>query len=660
MKLINKNTAEIIRKQFSQIGSYIRFCTEYFHDSKNTLMGIAPDVINELDILAAELPEERQEIIAEMTKWLGEDPPKIITIDAVIDYSYNIFCKLRRFAEGMAAFQRFITDKLFIRSALFMRSTTYNIETQKKIVTALNVYNEYIAQKVNIDARLCADFWAAIDSYDPTHEKIVDWLCEMPKNELINSSDDLIDIHSISEDITDFTGKLDCIPREINFFTVRICAYIIQSYLNHSKISSQNNSRLKLIRHLIEAKKDLCLDEAYQRILAVNRRPFVPVPHRLKAEDSPYMGCQQLIYRSNLTPATDFIEPKELMTFFNNEYIDSVTADTMVGKNNTRNKKNIDMRDYTALFPCDHNIVIINNSNTSAIEFGLRGILDNEYLARKDLVVPIESGLNKKIFSRFNNLRILETSKNCVAGPIVFKRAKVYSPYWYVVETNDGGINWRLLGLQTNYENNFKYQIRLAENNIYSILEGVATRPIRYNCAMSEKIFTSCFDPRADEYIRAYINTETSLPNPEAIKDEISREMKQWVEQNIQSITDVKKIYSVFISHEHINEIIVRILFSSISDRKMLDNMETVMSCLSRFHLIAEGFYHEVERQWFAHIIPSNIFENYSANEARQIIKKSILDIYQRAIAALDNLHEWISYNISLKEFVMAKKNISL
>ncbi len=379
----------------------------------------------------------------------------------------------------------------------------------------------------------------------------------------------------------------------INKFTIRLIKEII------GLVSGEKRKRLEL---MVETQKDLLLKTTH----------IIP----------PFAGAQGVVVRYGLRSCSDSVSIEMIFDSFDLKYNTNISID----------------ENWKLLSIKGPGLIIINKSIGTPIEFNLDGLIDLDYVTKRDLKTNPASGLTKKIIERFTTIKSL--ADNQVQN--IDQAVKKYpgNGAWLIFETING-TDWR--------------QLSQHNNQITGLFKGLSSRPTEYNRIHSETIIKNCFDRNAQMYIDEYTAnkklTTSSEPVRAAILDRITRNYK-----NLNILpTNASQFKQNVIDKEALTEILLDILTHTTGIYGK-GSAEYMLTYIAKFDNIIHTFIKELERRWSIEKIPDRLFSEYSEKQLKNELDTIFIKVTTDSIDELDRSGIWTDYDMSVKDFFLERK----
>lgn len=334
-----------------------------------------------------------------------------------------------------------------------------------------------------------------------------------------------------------------------------------------------------------------------------------------------YTGVQSNIVRYGLTPASNFLPLSEIFSIIGVKYNTKITPE--------ENLKSL---------PCG--VVVINKYAKSPIEFDLRGLIDAKYITSNDMKTNPTSGLTKKIIERFNTTRILPKTGSPAGSLIIGTESKTR----YVLENVS-----ELYRLMSKGD-----KIEIPYDSIIGIFEGLSLRAEQYNNIIGEEIVSNCFDPNPD-ILNSYKEESMAAPSSEIIRAAVLDKITQWFSGVIKN---TKITNSMEFKSKAIDKSVITVILSEVLTPGHKKSDEYLVSYITKLDSIINNFLREFERKVGIEIIPERIFSELPADELSRTLASIHKNVTKSAIDELERSGLWTSYDTSLKEYFLEKKQI--
>jgi len=392
------------------------------------------------------------------------------------------------------------------------------------------------------------------------------------------------------------------VDKNINKFTINMMGKLIKD--------SRGDSTRKL---------ELIIERQIDLLLAADRRDI-----------SQYHGTQGILVRYGLVPGISM--PLEAL------FAQIRAADITAPYDATKTpEENISAIKY--------GVIYMNHSSSSAIEFNLNGLIDEEYIIKNDLKTNPQSGLTKKILNRFTTMARL-------ASGTTAKKTQIFNrgPKYICIDTINEQ-SYRLL-MQ-------RGSISIDDSGIRGILGGLTLRPSRYHQIVYEKIKDVCFDKHADFILQKYKDDTLVRESAYRIKSKIMDAFFLWfhnAETHISSFAELKRVCT---DEKLLSEITLDALVF-VLNIDVKTTREFMLTYIVIFNGIIHDFVKEVERRWLEMTSAERIFRENSGMELKKIMREIAGRELEAAIDELEKRKRWSDYEVGLKEYFLKQKELQV
>ena len=285
--------------------------------------------------------------------------------------------------------------------------------------------------------------------------KLFDALSAQANDFLVKNRIDSAQIIAYVQNVIDTIGKKDV---EYPLFGAIIAQAIT---FNASVMTAEDANKLH----------QLLLDTSIDKLLRTTRTPI----------DASRPVYEQVLTTGYLIPATQSMNRNALFGIFDQQY--DMKLDLSANLKKLANAIRA-------------NVVFVSMVAPITLEFDSRGLFDEKYLRKNDLLVPKFCGLCDKVLARFDTIKKLNPSRANV--PHYFKYFNNFAQT-LVIESLVGNL-FRIMGTATQH----KGGSYLIDNSAcLFLLEGQSTRADEYNRRIEEQIFAN----GQSEFVQSVINT---------------------------------------------------------------------------------------------------------------------------------------------------------
>lgn len=368
-----------------------------------------------------------------------------------------------------------------------------------------------------------------------------------------------------------------------------------------------------------------------KRIEAIIEKQKDSVLNCKRSENATY-----LILKSNLVPLTKFMQLHDLLSMLK---IDGNDIEFI--KNNQQ----------------EIGMIILNNSNKTPIEFNIKELVDHKYIIENGLNIPLEHPLNKRIIEKYDTLGILKV--NDKDSLPFMQKYKGFTDNWYVIETINNGLHFRLLG-------KIGGQLFVNEKDIMNLVHGISTRPMKYNELQVSNIKTFGLDDKSENILRDYAEYIKNNESIEAMKNTIIDKFidnykKTIILPNINNISDFKN----FIGDNNMLSAVLGEIYYLLNKKftKTGDKLHEeylLTHIVNSFEIIEK-----ISKEFNHNIILEKLSERMFKETHRNDLGDKLMNIYKNIVkVTMDKmekdgtLHKFIL--TSLKNYYFERKNFSL
>lgn len=402
---------------------------------------------------------------------------------------------------------------------------------------------------------------------------------------------------------------------KVNKFIIRLSGWAI--YRTHG-------AARRRVEQAVEKQKDVVLGSA-------------------RVDLSKFMGVQESVSRYGLRPASTSTSLADVLRRLNPEFVPvdpPVLSGTVEEADLTPPDHSTMLQDFAALGP---GVVLLNKVTSNPMEFNWDGLINAEYVDKHSLQTVPASGLTKKIINRFATVITLPR------GPPSHTRIFTgrSSDEWYVIESING-LDWRALMLDGSE--------KIDGAKITGLIDGLSTRPHRYNSIMEETILARCNDPHStlmlNEYAEAGVDISTELVRAKIIEG-LTSDFKERAE----TMTSPEAFKEGLIRRDSINKVLSTVLMRTTGMRGT-GSSEYVITHLAKYETVFRAVLKEFERQSYRADMPDRIFMEQTPENLRKTLVDTYKSIITIVVDELDRANVWSDGEMTLKEFVLEREHI--
>lgn len=205
----------------------------------------------------------------------------------------------------------------------------------------------------------------------------------------------------------------------------------------------------------------LLVGVAIDKLMDVSRTPI----------DNTRPVYEQVLTTGYLIPVTQSMNRNALFAIFDQQY---------------DMKVNLQANLKTLADAIRANVVFVSKVSPIALEFDSRGLFDENYIRKNDLIIPKFCGLCDKVLTRFDTIKKLNTSRASV--PYYFKYFNNFAQT-LVIESLVSNL-FRIVGIPAQQRKQTNVSEYFVDNSaILFLLEGQSSRADKYNQMIEEQIF---------------------------------------------------------------------------------------------------------------------------------------------------------------------------
>jgi hypothetical protein len=307
-----------------------------------------------------------------------------------------------------------------------------------------------------------------------------------------------------------------------------------------------------------------------------------------------------------------------------------------------------------------HGVVLMNSSSRSPIEFDVRSLIDDKYIAQHSLKIHDSSGLSEKVIEKYNTSIDLgkssilpEYTKIYIEGnEILDDQFPSYPDLWYIIETING-THYRFLVNERSKQAGSKL---VSSKDIEGLLKGCSTRSTDYNNIMTSDIVKNYSDINMGNIVLDYKN-KTTQETSDIIKTKIVDKLtagftKAFIELQTtrpkHTIDDIKDINIIPLVQQTVLSVLITTDTSSTI--KKASSSEYMLTYLFKYNDTLTAMTKEVKYRWYNTKIDASIYKEYDKETANKKITEMFMLVVSQACNELDKNKMW-TLPLSLKQY---------
>jgi hypothetical protein len=419
-----------------------------------------------------------------------------------------------------------------------------------------------------------------------------------------------------------------------------------QKYINLTKLKASvtfNNNPSLLVNQM-----GITLAKLRQKVASNDSEVIGAVLDKIdadKAYDAVTKSMPNRLANAMVTKLLDIVNPTKRAKLIErieqqkNDSLESTRCKlTLPGIEGQLTSMNLIPAGLVEVMPTDR-LIKINKSSKSPINFDVRGLLDQEFIAANGLTMSPNAGVNEKTLQKFNtttNMGVTDIQPSMVE--IIGDNT---SDVWTVCDTINGR-DWRYLTWNGKRE--------VPRGIISPLLDGVNTRPTDYNRCHENIILEKCFDSKAELTTNQYLKHSqyTSSANVRAkLIDELSswfgKEMAKLKQPNVKDIKEIDVA-------SYVKDILQQLTGEN---TKLQKSAEFTLTYLMQYDAILTTVSKNIKFKWNATIISPTIFKDYTTQNAFASISNTLIALVNAQLDELDKNKTWTATGYSLKEFYL-------
>lgn len=305
---------------------------------------------------------------------------------------------------------------------------------------------------------------------------------------------------------------------------------------------------------------------------------------------------------------------------------------------------------HEAFSKLHHQVIVLDCSRQSTIEFDARGLISLDYLTENDLLAKKQSGLTKKILVRYNTVRQVGDldGPKPTSAPAVFVIGEP-TEHTFVVQM----LTPAMFKLLSNND-----QAIIDSSSVRGIAAGLSTRAAEYGRVCEGIILENIFDPGSANLQVLYADaTDISLPG-HILKADIARDFSIHFERLFEKqLPDGNAEFVRAVTNEAtIVGILTRRLISQLASR----SNEFLVSYIYKFDALSRQFARELIGRTKKYRPSELVYKELRPTELRKHLHGICMTIIDEVIYELDRAKTWDEIDKSLKEFFIERKMISI